>query len=324
MKDIEDHPEEWKYAPILVSTNTERLGISRMKACMWAKEHKTYVFKWACSTRGFVNRPQADTMSELKEDNAFFWQFFVPGVDAYLNHNINGDIALVNASQLKTHSLTLANEKKYQDVLRYIEDQNIPFGSEIEIDPPVAVNMIVVQELDGKPLSTRRKKQMAKLQTFSRQYNIDSKSRDIIIPLTPSMMPSSDDSWNKYTFCTGNTLAPIAQVKVKEKFPFDLAFSMTVHKAQGRTIKRVVVDLTDHPYPICRMKYAAVFVATSRIKKSKHIRLLEPITVQNRKKLYEYLPTLIPDPSIAPFLHGYSADGCPWDPNRALSYKTQN
>ena len=135
------------------------------------------------------------------------------------------------------------------------------------------------------------------------------------------MMPSSDDSWNKYTFCTGNTLAPIAQVKVKEKFPFDLAFSMTVHKAQGRTIKRVVVDLTDHPYPICRMKYAAVFVATSRIKKSKHIRLLEPITVQNRKKLYEYLPTLIPDPSIAPFLHGYSgADDCPWNPNRALSY----
>ena len=45
-EDIIDHPEEWKYAPVLVSTNIQRLNVCQMKAQMWAKEHKTHVFKW--------------------------------------------------------------------------------------------------------------------------------------------------------------------------------------------------------------------------------------------------------------------------------------
>jgi hypothetical protein len=43
-KDIEEAPDERKYAPMLVSTNAERLNVSRIKARTWAKEHKAYVF----------------------------------------------------------------------------------------------------------------------------------------------------------------------------------------------------------------------------------------------------------------------------------------
>ena len=66
-KDIRDSPDEWKFAPVLVSTNAERLNISRMKAQMWAQDNKTYVFKWSCHTQGFANRPGPEKMSQLKE-----------------------------------------------------------------------------------------------------------------------------------------------------------------------------------------------------------------------------------------------------------------
>ena len=53
-KDIQQ--KEWRFAPILVSTNIERLSIIRYRACLWAKEHKTYVFKWKCRIGKEQNR----------------------------------------------------------------------------------------------------------------------------------------------------------------------------------------------------------------------------------------------------------------------------
>jgi hypothetical protein len=49
--DIQNTPEDWKYAPVLVATNLERKNINAYKAQEWAKEHKTYVFRWRCDLR---------------------------------------------------------------------------------------------------------------------------------------------------------------------------------------------------------------------------------------------------------------------------------
>jgi hypothetical protein len=53
--DIQESPDEWKYASVLVSTNKERKNISRMKSRMWAEDNNTYVFKWPAQTEKFVN-----------------------------------------------------------------------------------------------------------------------------------------------------------------------------------------------------------------------------------------------------------------------------
>jgi len=95
-----------------------------------------------------------------------------------------------------------------------------------------------------------------------------------------TMAKSTGESSSKcFTFCNKNMLSPIAKVHAKESFPFDLAFVMTVHKAERRTIKQVVVDLTHHPRCCCCMKCAAIFVAMSRVAETDHIRLLEPNTI---------------------------------------------
>lgn len=87
-----------------------------------------------------------------------------------------------------------------------------------------------------------------------------------------------------------------------------------------RTIRRVIIDLTQHPRAVCCMKYAAVFVAMSRVATKDHIRLLEKSTIGHRSSLYDYISTLAPESHIAPFLYGYSTEGAPWDPSRCLSY----
>ena len=51
---------EWKYAPVLVSTNAERLGLSRQKARLFAIDNNTYVFKWRVEVKRWVNKPGAD------------------------------------------------------------------------------------------------------------------------------------------------------------------------------------------------------------------------------------------------------------------------
>ena len=38
--------KKWKFAPILVSTNRERLDITELQAVNFAKENKTYVVRW--------------------------------------------------------------------------------------------------------------------------------------------------------------------------------------------------------------------------------------------------------------------------------------
>ena len=132
---------------------------------------------------------------------------------------------------------------------------------------------------------------------------------------------ATNNDFESFTFPTGDTFLPVAKVKVKAPFPFDLAFAMTVHKAQGRTILRVVLDLAEHPsFCVCRMVYAAIFVALSHVRNSDHIRLLEPSTTASRTSLYEYLLELLPTPTIAPVLHGFPSSFATWNAERALAY----
>ena len=44
-------------------------------------------------------------------------------------------------------------------------------------------------------------------------------------------------------FFNGSTIQPYSEVQIHDTFSFQLGFSVTVHKAQGRTIDKVVLDL---------------------------------------------------------------------------------
>jgi hypothetical protein len=298
---MEDNLDEWKFAPIIVSTNMERLNIARLKARLWAEENNTYVFKWRCKLKNQQNRPSSSAMNKITEDNAFFWQFWIAGAPANLSHNINGDLALVNGAPITLHSLTWDDEKEFiriQELTK--EDSALPFGSEIEIAQPLAINVAVDKSLDGKPVSRRRQLQLNQLQQFS---IVEDK---IVLPITTAIAPSSGNKNKKFTYKTGNLISPIATAEVSQPFPFDLAFAITVHKAQGRTMDRVVVDLSSHPTYITQMNFAAVFVAMSRVRNRNHLRLLPH--PGNRNQHYQHLPLLKISQAVMAFYHGFSGN----------------
>ena len=319
-KDVEDSPDEWKFAPVIVSTNMERLNISRMQAIEWAKQHKTHVFKWKNKLGIEQNRPPENEMkSGIEDANAFFWQYWVKDAECYLSYNINGELALVNGAPMRCHSLTFESPEDFNHVQDNVRGESqLPFGSEIEISEPLSVNMAICESLDDKPVSFNRRAQLNQLRKFS----IGPEGGEIVIPITKQMNKKSNNM-KKFKYETRNMMLPIATAAVVEPFPFDLAFSMTVHKAQGRTISRVIVDLTCHPVHTGRMEFAAVFVAMSRVKCKKHLRLL-PRPAQNHDKSYKYLEKLKPLESVMTFYSGYEGSldqGHVWNWKKALCCK---
>ena len=131
------------------------------------------------------------------------------------------------------------------------------------------MNVKVVPTLDDKPVSEYRKSQLKVLKQFSIIPESDSSEEDdalcsIVIPLTDKLTPKSTDSFCKYPYRTGDLFTPIGYISTCEPFDFLLSFAMTFFKAQGRTIKRYVVDLTKRPHPFRQLTFASVMVALSR------------------------------------------------------------
>ena len=84
------------------------------------------------------------------------------------------------------------------------------------------------------------------------------------------------DSWDKFKFKIPSPLTPVGEVQIRDPLPFELIFSMTTHKtqAQGRTIRRAVLDLSKRPNHCKQMDFSAVFVGMSPIQNSEHMQLL--------------------------------------------------
>ena len=102
-------------------------------------------------------------------------------------------------------------------------------------------------------------------------------------------------------------------------FPFDLAFAMTIHKAQGRTMDRVIIALSEHPIQICKFKWSALYVALSRVKASTHVRLLLAKSDRDRSTI-KYITSLRKPPEIERYFSGFpTSNGSIWDADLAYN-----
>ena len=101
---------EWKFAPYLVATNCERLQINYEQALQFAEHHNTYLYRWSVHLRKWRNRPTFTYQQKEGSQHPIFWQYFVPGADAYLSHNNNTSLGLANGTQIKLHSLSFSSQ----------------------------------------------------------------------------------------------------------------------------------------------------------------------------------------------------------------------
>lgn len=311
-EDLASDPD-WLFAPVLVATNEERLNITRQKCSLWAKLHKTYVFKWKTKVIKTKNPASPTLMPSIENHNAFFWQYFVEGATGFLTETINGELALVNGAPISMHSLTFSSKQEHDTIKARILQGDFNYGDEIVIDTPACVSVEVSQSLDGKPVSKRRQSQLQVLQKLSNHR------KKIIIPLVKN---SGNRKPKTYNFYNQSIIQPYSEVEVQDPFSFQLGFSMTVHKAQGRTIDKVVLDLHYKSNHLKRLKFDGIFVALSRVRTRASIRLIRH-THTSFEEAYSYISRLKPADNVIAFYRGFTGspkEGQVWDMQLALGF----
>ena len=132
----------------------------------------------------------------------------------------------------------------------------------------------------------------------------------IIVPIVARRFKS--ERWDSCPVRGGDGFLP-SQVDVSANFPIELAFAITIYKAQGRTLPRVILSLSHRRMQQCQLSYAAIYVALSRVKESNNIRLL--VHDKNGTKLenIQYITALKPCPSIKAFFEGFKLKNKAWD-----------
>jgi hypothetical protein len=124
----------------------------------------------------------------------------------------------------------------------------------------------------------------------------------------------------KINFFNQSTTQPYSEVQIQNPFSFQLCLSLTVHKAQGRTIDKVVLDLYYKPNHNKCLKFDGIFVALSRVRCCSSIRLLKHANTSFEEN-YGYISRLRPAPNAMALYRGFTGnpkEGQVWDMQLAL------
>lgn len=292
----EEHPEEWLYASALVATNRERYSLTHHRAIDLAKYLGVPVLRWKANlaNQQWDNKPASPEDQNLAQFNdPCCWEYFVPGVHGYLFDAYMRNLRLINGTEVIYRSLCFDEQNK-ADMKQMLA--NAEPGEVYEIEKPEAVIVEVCLPKQTSPDVTKA------LLSFSLDKT-KGKKRKIVLPIYPQNSKES------------KTLTPLygeegryaaSAIRVKAWFPLELALAITIHKALGRTMERVILCLSRNAAQGCNISYRQLHVALSRVKERSHIRLLLLGETEEEKWLsLSYLCNLKPDKSIKYFFAGY-------------------
>jgi hypothetical protein len=139
-EDVTGDPS-WKYATIIVPCNRERhdLNLSQLQA--FARDRGLPIVRWRKDQKKWEDRP-LDCDAQLKAmEDPYFWQYFVPGADAYCTENLCIPIKLANGTPVRLHSLSFtdtAEANYYKSGMEYYN----PGDFITLLKPPASVNVV--------------------------------------------------------------------------------------------------------------------------------------------------------------------------------------
>ena len=212
---------------------------------------------------GRANLSSPSNKSTSKTKTLASGKKFLPGADAFLTTNLNTNLGLANGTPIKLHSrLTFATREQLMAVRSQI--RSLPPGSVVTLDePPLSVNIEILSTFDSK--TTPSAKKMAQIDILKKHSIVKGET---IIPI-----PIMRTHCKTHAFSVHST-SGISKAHTRELFPFEMSFAMTVHKAQGRTIPRVVLALSHRDNAHSQMSCASTHVALSRVKHRDNLRIL--------------------------------------------------
>ena len=240
-----------------------------------------------------------DSFSQALQDPAFF-EYFVVNGKAILTGTICRKKKLCNGTQGIYHSLILSDTMEI-----YLKEHllSASAGDVITLpDPPIGINIIIANDvinndtMNWKTLSLEKERIVITIRKHGYRQSF-SKIPGKPVPIhNPTMLVSA------------------SRVIVEPHFPVQPCFAITVDKAQGQTIQRVIVALSERDLRLVNFTYSCVAVAFSRVKEAQHLRILlkkEANPVLEWDTL-TYMLFLERDSSVKSFFAGFNIDRNHW------------
>ena len=270
--------DDFRFATIIVTGNDERRQINARQARRWAEYHGVNVVRWARvrDESKWRGKPRTEECVTHVMQNSCFWEHYIHGAKGYLNtYGINAEEGLANGTEIKYHSLSFTDRdqrRQFREKLKRARP-----GDVIGIDsPPTAINVELFPDFPGdSTATTAAKKAERRLWLRSGKGSITRDGR-VVIPIS---LADGNKIKYKTTYVPGctneaNLWYGVSQVDLKDHFPIEPAFSITVDKAQGKTIHRIVLSISEHSHHLNKIKWEDLYVALSRVRHGEHMRLL--------------------------------------------------
>ena len=279
----------WKFAPHVVTNNAQRIAINYNQAIKWSEHHNVPMLWWETNVKGNAFNELAeedrdhvfDSTPELKD-------CFVPMAPCYLTYQLSPEKGIANGTQGTLHSLVFINQhKKDTDEHAEMEDliasQNTAIRNAIPGRPlklflrPTYVN-VAVKNKHGEKWA------FATLPSDDEQIGIIpfKVSEKTVIKDAPEtnndkepahmsndkrvQIPGFHSQGDETAYVSPTEVIPISSIK------YELGFATTVHKSQGQTMGKIIVDLNDNPF--LNPTLAMIYVILTRVRNGDDIRLM--------------------------------------------------
>ena len=229
--------DNFRFATIIVTGNAERREINAWQAKRWAEYHGVNTVRWPRKReeRSWRGRPADEASITHALQNACFWEYYVPDAMGYLNtHNINSTYGLANGTEIKYHSLSFEDKKQKRRFNKLLR-QAAP-GDVIDLDfPPTAINVELFPDFPGDSPADTAKKVLLRNEWLQSNKGSITRNGRVVIPIS---IKDGSTIQTKKTYIPGCTRLDLqyyyhdSSIKMKDYFPIEPAFSITVDKAQ--------------------------------------------------------------------------------------------
>lgn len=212
-----------------------------------------------------------------------FKGIFVAGAPTFLMSNINPKRGLTNGTPVTFHSLVLDPKEDHQRMLTAMIEGNTE-DVHLQYNPI----HILVKITNANPVDF---------------IGLTAVEGEVVIPLSQT-----------HTSKTFPITVPGKLNKIKlqtTSHGIDLGFSVTLHKIQGQTCSKLIVDLNHRPF-MPQVTFPELYVAVSRVRRGEDLRIM-PIQPSSRN--LKFLTALQPSQKLVTWMKGYNAHG-DWDSKR--------
>jgi hypothetical protein len=228
-KDDKEEMLSWLSCPVICKTNRERYTMTHVRAAEFARATSTIVVRWRSMYSQWEGRPaDGKNLDTALQDPAFF-EYFVVGATCYLGDTICRSKRLCNGTRGKYHSLILSPEME-EFLQIQVSHSSLSFGDVITLpDHPLGINVSID---DGKVINNS---------TMSWK-NLSLDPDEFVFTVRPGTKQMSN--LRPVPIHSPNLLCRPSRVVIQPHFPLHPGFAITVDKAQGQTLNRVIVALS--------------------------------------------------------------------------------